>query len=136
VEPVEASVAVALRQLVEWVVLPPDQAGPIIARAGLPSDGAAGWEGISPFVTSSVTWSLYCFLRTPEDYWETICTAIAVGGDVDSTASMAGAISGAHLGLEALPQSLAFALADQGTWGFSDLVELAHQCYDVQRKPG
>jgi ADP-ribosylglycohydrolase len=44
-----------------------------------------------------VLWSLYSFLRSPEDYWETVCTAIAVGGDVDTTAAMAGAVSGAYL---------------------------------------
>jgi len=26
--------------------------------------------------------------RAPDDYWEAICTAIAVGGDVDTTAAM------------------------------------------------
>jgi ADP-ribosylglycohydrolase len=80
-------------------------------------------------VTSSVLWSLYCFLRTPEEYWETVCAAIAVGGDVDTTAAMAGAISGAHLGLDALPTDLAHHLTDRGTWGFTELVALADACY-------
>ena len=47
-------------------------------------DGAR-WHGISPFVTTSVVWSLYAFLRTPTDYLDTVCTAIAVGGDVAVT---------------------------------------------------
>lgn len=72
-------------------------------------------------------WSLYSFLRTPEDYWTTICTAIAVGGDVDTTAAMAGAISGAHLGLGCVPVELAQALNDQGSWTYSELVSLANE---------
>jgi len=83
-----------------------------------------------------VLWSLYAFLRTPEDYWATICTAIAVGGDVDTTAAMAGAISGAYLGLEAVPARLARRLTDQGTWGLTELVELAHEVYDLKMQRG
>ncbi|WP_254564366.1 ADP-ribosylglycohydrolase family protein [Oscillatoria sp. HE19RPO] len=73
-------------------------------------------------------------MKTPEDYWETICTAIIVGGDVDTTAAMAGAISGAYLGLDAIPRELAVNLNDQGTWKFTELVQLAEQCYGVQCK--
>ena len=62
---------------------------------------------------------------------ETFCTAIAVGGDMDTTAAMGGAISGAYLGLEAIPSNLAYHLTDHGTWGFSELVELAHRCYST-----
>ena len=61
-----------------------------------------------------------------------MCTAIAVGGDVDTTAAMAGAISGAYLGLEAVPSHLAHRLSDQGTWGYNKLAELAHRCYDLK----
>ncbi len=77
-------------------------------------------------------WSLYSFLRSPEDYWETVCTAIAVGGDVDTTAAMAGAMSGAHLGLGAVPSRLAHRLTDRGTWGFEELVELAQACCQLK----
>jgi hypothetical protein len=129
VDLVEESVAFGLRQLVEWILLPPDEAANYIAKFGRDQDHSDGWQGISPFVTASVLWSLYSFLRTTEDYWETICTAIAVGGDVDTTAAMAGAVSGAYLGLEAIPSRLAHRLTDQGTWGFAELVELTHKCY-------
>jgi ADP-ribosylglycohydrolase len=66
-------------------------------------------------------------LRTPDDYWGAICTAIAVGGDVDTTAAMTGALSGAHLGFDRLPVDLARPLTDQGTWRLSELVDLAHR---------
>jgi ADP-ribosylglycohydrolase len=114
--------------------LPPDRASAVISKYGIEPGYSDGWEGISPFVTTSVLWSLYSFLRTPEDYWETICTAIAVGGDVDTTAAMAGAISGAYLGLEAIPSNLAQCLTDGGTWGFAQLAELAERCYQLKTK--
>jgi ADP-ribosylglycohydrolase len=120
------SVADELGHLDHWLRLAPDQAGPEIARAGLQPGFSDIWDGISPFVTSSVIWSLYAFLRSPDDYWETICTAIAVGGDVDTTAAMAGAISGAYNGLARLPGDLALGLNDRDTWRFEDLVILAH----------
>jgi ADP-ribosylglycohydrolase len=131
---IEPSVASYVQRLADWVALPPDEAAPLISRAGKAPGYADGWQGISPFVTGSVLWSLYAFLRTPDDYWEPLCTAIAVGGDVDTTAAMAGAISGAYAGLEALPSGLAHCLTDQGTWGYADLVTLAEECYALKMR--
>jgi ADP-ribosylglycohydrolase len=123
-----------LMRLSGWVTLPPEQAVSHISRVGLERKLDEGWDEIAPFVVPSVLWSLYSFLRSPDDYWQTICTAIAVGGDVDTTAAMAGAISGAHLGLTAIPRKLAGRLTDQGSWGFSDLTDLADKCYDVKHR--
>jgi ADP-ribosylglycohydrolase len=123
-----------LMRLSGWVTLPPEQAVSHISRVGLERKLDEGWDEIAPFVVPSVLWSLYSFLRSPDDYWQTICTAIAVGGDVDTTAAMAGAISGAHLGLTAIPRKLAVRLTDQGSWGFSDLTDLADKCYDVKHR--
>jgi ADP-ribosylglycohydrolase len=103
-----------------------------ISKCGVDPGYEDAWEGISPFVVGSVLWSLYSFLRSPEDYMETIRTSIVVSGDVDTTAAMAGAISGAYLGIEAVPPGLARHVTDQGAWGYSDLVDLAHRCYEVK----
>jgi ADP-ribosylglycohydrolase len=124
----DAGFADCLKQLPAWLELPPAEAVAPIARAGLAADYDAPWPGISPFVVPSVIWSLYAFLRTPEDYWAAISTAIAVGGDVDTTAAMTGAMSGARVGLEALPP-LARQVHDQGTWDYDDLVALAGECH-------
>ncbi len=129
---VEAPFAEALMSLSGWVALPPEEVVVRISRVGLEGDPEDGWGGISPFVVPSVLWSLYSFLRSPEDYRQTIRTAIAVGGDVDTTAAMAGAISGAHLGLSAIPRKLAEKLTDQGSWGLSGLTDLADECYGVK----
>ena len=119
-------------QLPEWLKLPPENAAPVISRCSA-GDFLDEWRWISPFVIPSVVWSLYSFLRTPEDYWQTVCTAILAGGDVDTTAAMAGAISGARVGLQGLPLILAQRLNDQGTWSFEELVVLAHRCSAIKR---
>ncbi len=131
--PHDPILAEGLTHLNEWTDLPPKKAVAHIGRVGIAPDHADGWQGISPFVTTSVLWSVYAFLRTPDDYWETICTAIVVGGDVDTTAAMAGAISGAHLGLGAVPDGLARQLTDRGTWEYDALVALARACWAVKR---
>jgi ADP-ribosylglycohydrolase len=127
-----AEFARLLLQLDRWLTLPPEEAAGPISRAGvLPEFEAEQWPGISPFVVGSVLWSLYAFLRSPDDYWETVCTAIAVGGDVDTTGAMAGAVSGAHVGLDALPHDLTRRVNDMGEWGYDNLVGLADECYDL-----
>ncbi|HAV42507.1 TPA: hypothetical protein DCX15_00620 [bacterium] len=46
-------------------------------------------------------------------------------GDIDTTAAMARAISGAYIGLiEAIPLDIAHRLTDRGARGFDKLVEL------------
>jgi ADP-ribosylglycohydrolase len=132
----DASVAAEIGRLDFWLALPPEQAAPGIARAGLQPGFSDLWDGISPFVTSSVVWSLYAFLRSPADYWETICTAIAVGGDVDTTAAMAGAISGAYNGLAAVPEEPARGLTDRGSWGFEELRALARDAWALKAGAG
>lgn len=131
---IEPSFASELRKLIEWISLPPEEAVTFISNAGIDPEylDEDEWEGITPFVISSVLWSLYSFLRTPDDYFETICTAIEAGGDTDTTAAMAGAISGAYLGVDAIPSHLSHCLTDRRTWGFNELVELANQCYEIK----
>src|SRR5262249_53888011 len=116
--------AEALQDLPRWIQSPPHRAVETIASIGIQPSYTEGWEGISPFVTGSVLWSLYSVLRSPTDYWEVVCSAIAVGGDVDTTAAMAGAISGASVGLGRIPPEPARLVSDQGEWGYQELVEL------------
>jgi ADP-ribosylglycohydrolase len=130
-EEVEPRFASSLERLARWLPLPLGEAATHISREGLEPDPAHGWQGIPPLVVGSVLWSLYSFLKNPDDYRETIRTAIAVGGDVDTTAAMAGAISGAQLGLDAVPPNLTHRLTDRGTWGQADLIDLANQCYEI-----
>lgn len=60
--------------------------------------------GTSGYVVETVASAFFAFLRTPDDFEETVCRAVEAGHDADTTAAVAGAISGAHLGLEAIPR--------------------------------
>jgi len=51
----------------------------------------------------SVPTAIYCFLRQTQSYKDTVIYAISLGGDTDTIAAMAGAISGAYLGIKAIP---------------------------------
>jgi ADP-ribosylglycohydrolase len=126
----------AYASLADWVSLEPEEALESMVDAGYAMGEVEDWQGLTPFVTGSVIWSLYSFLHSPGSYLDTITTAVWVGGDVDTTAAMAGAISGAHLGLGNIPQDLAEKLTDQGQWSFEDLIELASELYEIKVQLG
>lgn len=132
VEPDDKTMAGAILGLQEWASYRPEQAAELVHRRGL-DPAHPVWRGISAYVIPSVIWSLYAFLRSSDDYWESICTAIAVGGDTDTMAAITGAISGARLGPSALPQDLLAHLTDRGEWGAAELAELADACAAVAR---
>lgn len=54
----------------------------------------------------SVATSIASFALTPDSYDDTIGNVILLGGDTDTLAAMAGAVSGAYLGIERLPRHL------------------------------
>jgi ADP-ribosylglycohydrolase len=130
------SVATAVASVASWVDLSPPDAAHRLHAAGIDPSQADRWRGVSAFVTSSVAWSLYAFLRSPDDYWTTVCTAIAVGGDTDTVAAMAGAIAGARLGPAALPTELVGRITDHGTWGAVELAALAGDCARMEVRHG
>jgi poly(ADP-ribose) glycohydrolase ARH3 len=51
----------------------------------------------------SITTAITCFTLWPDSYEETIGRAISMGDDTDTLAAIAGALSGAHLGADAIP---------------------------------
>jgi poly(ADP-ribose) glycohydrolase ARH3 len=61
----------------------------------------------------SVPTALYAFLRHGGDYQDTVRYCISLGGDTDTIAAMAGAITGAHLGAGGLPGRLVERLEDR-----------------------
>ena len=63
--------------------------------------------------TASVVTAVASFTLTPHSYTETIGNAILLGGDTDTIAAMAGAISGAYLGQRAIPRHLVDRLEDR-----------------------
>ena len=58
-------------------------------------------HGIEAF--NSVPTAVYSFLSHPKSFEEAVVYAISLGGDTDTIGAMTGAISGAYLGIEAIP---------------------------------
>ena len=95
----------------DWLTLDETAALEAIASASGQEVRQKGF-GISVQVEATVLASLYAFLKHPDDYCATVERAIRVGGDVDTTAAIAGAICGAHNGVDAIPGNLAASVKD------------------------
>jgi ADP-ribosylglycohydrolase len=124
VSPIDREFGQVVEGLARWVGLEPQHAAAEVAAAGLDPAQAGPCRGVSAHVVPSVVWALYSFLSSPDSFWDAVCTAIAVGGDTDTLAAMAGALAGARLGAGALPGALLARLNDRGAWDSSALAEL------------
>ncbi|MBA7473755.1 ADP-ribosylarginine hydrolase Tri1 [subsurface metagenome] len=60
-------------------------------------------NGIEAF--NSVPTAIYSFLAQPDSFTQAVLYAISLGGDTDTIGAMTGAISGAYLGIESIPNS-------------------------------
>ncbi len=60
-------------------------------------------NGIEAF--NSVPTAIYSFLVHPDSFAGAVLYAISLGGDTDTIGAMTGAISGAYLGIESIPDS-------------------------------
>ncbi|XP_014280368.1 ADP-ribosylhydrolase ARH3 [Halyomorpha halys] len=87
----------------------------------------------------SVPTALFCFLRaqrpilsvqTENKFRRTLQYCISLGGDTDTIASMAGAISGAYYGLEYINENLR-----SHCEGVEEIVRLAEQLYSIAPSP-
>jgi ADP-ribosylglycohydrolase len=76
----------------------------------------------------AVPMAIYCFLRYPHAYADMIRHAVFLGGDTDTIASMAGAISGAFLGRQAIPPHWINAIRED-TYSPVVIAGLADQLY-------
>jgi poly(ADP-ribose) glycohydrolase ARH3 len=72
---------------------------------GLVPSLAARQLGQSVAVHESLPFGIYSFLRFPSSFEDCLYCAIMHGGDRDTLGAMAGALSGAYLGFEAIPLS-------------------------------
>ena len=99
-----------------------------------PSDSLTGF-GNGLEAHRSVVTAISCFAGSPDCYTEVISRAIGQGNDVDTLAAMAGAISGARLGIDAIPRHLVESLEDntKGRTYISDLADKLHQAYEARR---
>lgn len=99
-----------IAKLGDWLRLPELAALEAIADTGQ-RPGARGF-GIPALAEPTALAALYAFLRSPRDYVATIDCALRIGGDVDTIAAIAGAMSGAHNGVGAIPGHLVRGVKD------------------------
>jgi poly(ADP-ribose) glycohydrolase ARH3 len=71
----------------------------------MPPKIAADTLGRSVLVEESVPFAIYSFLRHPRSFEDCLFCAILNGGDRDTLGAMACAVSGAYLGIDAIPVS-------------------------------
>ncbi len=76
----------------------------------------------------AVAGALYCFLRSPNDCRATVLRAANTDRDSDSLACIAGAISGAHNGIDAIPEEWRDRVERVGY-----LTDVAHRLYAFAR---
>ena len=99
------------------------------AVLGLESPYRETRDGITPFVIPTVLTALYYFLRSPTDYTRTVRGSLLVGGDVDTVASIAGALSGAFNGANSLPKHLVECVLHRDR-----IIELADRLYALKEE--
>lgn len=80
--------------------------------AGLSANDYIGLLGTSIEAHRSVPTALACFAGDSDSFSDVVGRAIGLGGDVDTLAAMAGALSGARLGIDAIPLHLLNKLED------------------------
>lgn len=74
----------------------------LLAEGALP-DEAARVLGKSVAVHESMPFAVFSFLKNHQSFRETVACAVLHGGDRDTLGAMAGALSGAYLGVGAIP---------------------------------
>lgn len=71
----------------------------------VPPPEAARRLELSTATHESIPFALYCFLDHPHEFMECVLAAVLHGGDRDTMGAVAGALSGAFLGIGAIPSS-------------------------------
>lgn len=88
------------------------------------ADGLVSQLGRGVEAHASVVTALACFLSSTDSFPRAVKTAIALGGDTDTIASMTGALAGAYRGMDQIPPRW---LDVEGT---ERLIGLADELYD------
>jgi len=82
-------------------------------------------------VVESVPSALYCFAFSPESFLGTVVNAVIAGGDTDTIAAIAGAISGAFNGVGSIPKEWA-----GGVEKGEQIISLGDRLYEAWLKRG
>jgi len=81
-------------------------------------------NGVSGFIIPTTLIALHAWLSNLESFTDVITTCIFCGGDTDTVAAIAGALSGAYLGYQRLPTHLGERIIDY-PFSYSRLADLA-----------
>jgi len=128
VRPVYDEFADFLARLPEWLAMDEDEAVMEMACAGW-IDPPRRLGVITPFVMSTVLASFWAFLQHPDDYAAAVCRVMKLGGDVDTTGAITGAISGSRAGIKGIPENLAYGVLDS-----ERIRRIAGQLYRAARR--
>jgi ADP-ribosylglycohydrolase len=105
-----------------------DAALPVVIALGLrQGDKKLTDSAISSSTVQASLWALYSFVSHPDSYMDCVCCALSGAGDADTTAAMAGALSGARLGPGAVPEAYVRRINDDGTYKAAELQALCEQ---------
>ncbi len=95
-----------------------------LLESNAPAADALATLGSTGYVVHTVGSAFYCFVRTPDNFKQTVIEAVMAGHDADTTGAVAGALSGAHNGLQGIPRRWLEQLEDR-----EHIEELACQIY-------
>ena len=103
------------------------------AARGLRRGHSLGFLGNSLPAYRSVVTAIACFSTSPDSYEGAVGTAVTQGDDTDTLAAMAGALSGAHLGIDAVPRGWVERLEEgpKGATYLRGLAERLHERYSL-----
>jgi poly(ADP-ribose) glycohydrolase ARH3 len=105
------------------------------AAARLKPGQTVSFLGNSLEAHRSVVTAIACFALAPTSYEEAVGRAIGLGNDTDTLAAMAGALSGASLGVAAIPRRLIEQLEEQHK-GRTYIEQLADRLFERYRSGG
>ena len=128
VAPQSAEFARHILTLRHWLTL--DETVALEAIVAVGGEPLRKGFGISAGTVPTVLASLYAFLRYPYDFPAAVECAIRVGGDVDTTAAITGAICGAHNGVDAIPDHLVASVKDS-----TEIQELGTRLFEARFPP-
>jgi len=100
-------------------------------EAGMEVREALARLGTSGYVVETVASAFFAFLRTPHDFEQTVCDAVEGGLDTDTTGAVAGAISGAYNGLQAIPERWR-----ERVEGAEEILQLADRIFHLTARGG
>lgn len=87
-------------------------------------------EGLGEYCVPAVLSAFYWFLRHPFDFEKTVENCLRLGGQMAATAFVAGALSGALLGEERLPEHLL-----EGLLGRKEIARQAQELFEAWSEP-